>query len=195
MFKEWITLTKADCEVVKFSEKLNIYPIFKNGRSSLTLHAERNNLPIVKNKEISTLSGITVYIRDPIERFVSGVHTFFYQNQLEMNKDNLKKINNNEIIDRHFLSQCFWLFHLYKFYKGTVILKDVNEVYELVALREGPWTNNPLPWIELTEEQKKQIKNINYERFVKDDYDILYKYINKEINLSTIIEEIKNALS
>jgi hypothetical protein len=194
MFKEWITLTKADCEVIKFSKELNIYPIFKNGRSSLTLHAERNNIPIIKNKEISVLSDITVYIRDPMNRFVSGVHTFFYQNQLKINKSNLKKIDNNKIIDRHFVSQSFWLFHLYKFYRGDVIIKDVKEVYDIVELREGPWTNNPLPWATLTEEQEKQIKNLNYEKFVKTDYDVLYKYINKKTGLFKIIEEIKNAL-
>jgi hypothetical protein len=195
MLKNWFNLTTADCEVIRFSNKLNIFPIFKNGRSSLTIHAERKNLPIFKNKEISTLKDITVHIRDPIERFVSGVHTFFYLNKLKINIENLKKIDNLEILDRHFLPQSFWLFHLYKFYKGDVILKNVKEVYDLVPLREGPWTKNPTPWIKLTREQEEQIKTLDYKKFTDIDYNILNKHIGKKTSLSKIIKEIKYEMS
>ena len=195
MFKKVFKLTTADCEVIKFSKELTIYPIFKNGRSSLTIYADCNNLPIVKNKKILNLKDITIYIRDPLERFVSGVHTFFYLNQLKINNNNLKKIDSFEIVDRHFLPQSFWLLHLYKFYRGYVILKDVKEVYDLVPLREGPWTKNPIPWVKLTKQQEKQIKHLDYKKFTDVDTQILYKYMNKKIQLSKIIKEIKNAVS
>lgn len=191
MLKHWIKLTTADCEVIKFSKKLNIYTIFKNGRSSLTIYADRNNLPIIKNKEISNLKNITVYVRDPLERFVSGVNTFFYQNQLKINDNNLKKIDNLEIVDRHFMPQSFWLMHLYKFYRGDIILKDVKEVYDIVPLREGPWTSNPFPWIALNEQRKNKIKGLDYKKFTNIDYMILNKYMNKKISLPEIIGEIK----
>ena len=195
MLKKWIKSTIADCEVIKFSKKLNVYPIFKNGRSSLKSHANRNNLPVLKNKEISNLKDITIYIRDPLERFVSGVHTFFYLNQLKIDDETLKKIDNFKIIDRHFLPQSFWLLHLYKFYRGNVILKDVEEVYDLVPMRDGPWTKNPIPWITLLQQQKDQIKSLDYKKFTDIDYKILYKYMNKKIRLDKIIKEIKNGLS
>jgi len=195
MFRKWLGLTVTDCEVIKFSKKLNIYPIFKNGRSSLTIHAAAKNLPIFKNKEISGLGDITIYIRDPLERFMSGVHTFFYLEHLELNKENLKKIENFEFVNRHFVPQSFWLLHLYKFYRGDVILKDVNEIYELVPLREGPWSNNPTPWTPLSVWEKEQIKMIDYKKFVEIDYNVLNKYIGKKIKLSIIVREIKDALS
>ena len=47
MLKKWIKTTIADCEVIKFSKKLNVYPVFKNGRGSLINHANRNNLPFL----------------------------------------------------------------------------------------------------------------------------------------------------
>ena len=163
MLKKWIKSTIADCEVIKFSKKLNVYPIFKNARSSLIIHANRNNLPVLKNKEISKLNDITIYIRDPLKRFTSGVHTFFYLRKLELNKKNLKKIENFEFIDRHFVPQSIWLLHLYKFYRGDVILKNVDEVYDLVTLRLGPWSNNPIPWTPLSGAQEEQIKMIKEE--------------------------------
>ena len=195
MFKKWIKLTTADCEVIKFANNLNIYPIFKNGRSSLTKYAVRNKLPIVKNSDISVLKNITVHVRDPVERFVSGVHTYFYLNQLKINSETLKKIDNSEIIDRHFVPQSIWLLHLHKFYQGNVILKNVSEVYDLVSLREGPWTYNTIPWTTLTEQHKEQIKTINYKKFTDVDYIIIKKYINEEVLLSKLVKEIKNALS
>jgi hypothetical protein len=195
MLKEWIKLTTADCEVIKFANNLNIYPIFKNGRSSLTIYAGHNNLPILKNKEISVLKNIAIYVRDPIERFVSGVHTFFYLNQLKINNETLKKIDNFEIVNRHFMPQSFWLLHLYKFYRGNVILKDVKEVYDLVPLRAGPWTENPIPWKKLTKQQEEQITALTYKKFTDIDYHIINKYMNKEVLLFKIIKEIKNALS
>jgi len=195
MLKHWSKLITSDCEVVKFLDDLNIYPIFKNGRSSLTICASRNNLPIIKNKDISTLKNITIYVRDPIDRFVSGVHTFFYLNQLKISKEILKKIDNFEIVDRHFVPQAFWLLHLCKFYQGDIILKDVKELWDIVPCHEGPWTKNPIPWVPITEQQKKQIKSINYKKFTDVDYDILHKYMYKKINLLDVVKEIKNALS
>jgi len=195
MFKTWTRLFLADCEVIKFSSSLNIYPIYKNGRSSLTRYAEKNNLPIIKNKEISSLNDITIYIRDPLSRFVSGVHTFFYLNNLKMNYDVLEKINKFEIVNQHFVPQCFWLMHLFKFFKGKIQLKHVNEAYDLVPVRGGPWDGNPLPWFPLTDEDRKMIMSINYKKFTDMDYKILYPYMNKSVKLDKIIKKIKNVLS
>jgi len=195
MFKSCTKLFLADCEVIRFSSLLNIYPIYKNGRSSLTQYAEKNNLSIIKNKEISSLDNITVYIRDPLSRFVSGIHTFFYLNDLKINYDALEKINKFEIIDRHFMPQCFWLMHLFKFFKKNIHLKHVDEVYNLVPIRGGPWDRNPRPWKPLSDEDKKMIMSINYKKFTEMDYKILYPYMNKNIELDKIIKEIKNVLS
>jgi hypothetical protein len=195
MFKNWIKLIRADCEVIKFSENLNIYPIFKNGRSSLTGYASHTDRPILKNKEISNLTDITIYIRDPLKRFVSGVHTFFYLNQLKLNDTNLKKIDSFEIVDRHFAPQWFWLLHLHKFYKGNIILKNIKEAYDLVPWRDGPWTKNPIPWIRLTKQQEEQIKILDYKKFTDIDYKIINERMNEKIQLSKIIKEIKDAVS
>lgn len=195
MFKSWTKLFLANCEIIKFSSTLNIYPIYKNGRSSLVEYAQKNNLPILKNKEISLLNNVTLYIRDPLERFVSGVHTFFYLNNLKINYDILKKINKFEIVNQHFVPQCFWIMHLFKFFKNNIHLKNVKEVYDLVPLRSGPWGNNTLPWKPLTDEDKKIIMSIDYKKFIDIDYKILYPYMNKNIGLYNIVREIKNALS
>jgi hypothetical protein len=157
-------------------------------------YADRHNLTCVKNKEISELSDITVYIRDPLSRFVSGVHTFFYLNNLKIKHTTLEKINKLEIVDQHFMPQCFWLMHLFKFFKKNVCLRSADELYDLVPVRGGPWNKNPLPWKLLTDDDRRMIMSINYKKFTDMDYKILYSYMNKSIELSKIIKEIKNVL-
>jgi hypothetical protein len=161
----------------------------------LTQYAKKNNLPIIINKEIFLLDNITIYIRDPLSRFVSGVHTFFYLNNLKINYDFLEKINKFEIVDQHFMPQCFWLMHLFKFFKKNIHLRYVDEIYDLVPIRGGPWDSNPLPWTPLSNEDKKIIMSINYKKFTDMDYKILYPYMNKSIELGKLVKEIKNVLS
>ena len=154
MFKNLTDILTADCEVVKFSDEQFFYPIFKNGRSSLTTYARKNNLLFLKNKEISSCKKITVFLRSPIERFVSGVHTFIYltNNQL-IDESILKKIESFDIVNRHFVPQYIWLLHLYKYFNGIIEFKSVTELYKLIPNRDGPWTNNSTPWKVITQKE------------------------------------------
>jgi hypothetical protein len=197
MFKNLTDILAADCEVIKFNDEQFFYPIFKNGRSSLKEYAEDNNLDILKNKKISSLKKITVFLREPKERFISGVYTFFYFTNNKVIDDTiLKKIENCDVIDRHFVPQYIWLFHLYKYFKGLVEFRPVSDLYELIPNRGGPWGRGPA-WKPLTEEKKLQILSIDYKKYLNVDKKILKKYMYKTIKLKTLINEfkLKNVLS
>lgn len=192
MFKNFTDILTADCEVVKFSDEQFFYPIFKNGRSSLTMYAGTNNLPLLKNKEISNCKKITVFLRSPIERFVSGVYTFFYFiNNQAIDENTLKKIENFEIINRHFIPQYVWLLHLYKYFRGTIEFKPVLELYNLIPNRDGPWTNNPKPWKVITQEEKDKILSIEHKKYIEIDEKIIKKYMNQSVELKTLVKEFK----
>jgi hypothetical protein len=192
MFKNLTDILTADCEVIKFNNEQFFYPIFKNGRSSLTIYAERNNLPWLKNKEISNLKKITVFLRSPEERFVSGVYTFFYltNNQL-IDELTLKKIENFKIINRHFVPQYLWLLHLHKYFNGIIEFKPVLELYNLIPNRDGPWTNNPNPWKAISQEEKNKILSIEHKKYIEVDEKIIKKYINQSVELAKLIKEFK----
>jgi len=192
MFKNLTDILTADCEVVKFSTGQFFYPIFKNGRSSLTKYAQRNNLPLLKNKEISNLKKITVFLRSPEERFVSGVYTFFYfTNNRLIDENTLKKIESFNIIDRHFIPQYLWLLHLHKYFKGIIEFKPVSELYKLISNRDGPWTDNPSPWKTITQEEKGKILSIKHKKYIEVDKKIIKKYMNQSVELEKIIREFK----
>ena len=192
MFKKLTNIITADCEVIEFSDEQFFYPIFKNGRSSLITYAEKNNLKILKNKEICNLKKITIFLRSPKDRFVSGIYTFFYLTNNQLNKDVLKKIENFDIVDRHFAPQYVWLFHLHKYFNGVVDIKPVDELYGLLPNRDGPWTGNSNPWRSMTQQEREQILSIEYEKYVEVDKKIIKKYMNKSVKLKKIIEEFKS---
>jgi hypothetical protein len=192
MFKNLTDILTEDCAVIKLNNDQFVYPIFKNGRSSLTIYAEKNNLKILKNKEISNLKKITIFLRSPKDRFASGIHTFFYLTGTQLNKDTLKKIENFDIVDRHFIPQYLWLFHLHKYFNGMVKIKTVDELYKLLPNRDGPWTGNTKPWKTMTKNEKDQILSIDHDKYVEVDRKIIKKYMNKTVKLKKIIEEFKS---
>ncbi len=192
MFKNLTDILTADCEVIQLTNDQFVYPIFKNGRSSLTMYAEKNNLKILKNKEICNLKKITIFLRSPEDRFASGIHTFFYLTNNQINKDVLKKIENFDIVDRHFAPQYLWLFHLHKYFNGVVDIRPVDELYRLLPNRDGPWTGNSNKWKSMTPEEREKILSIEHEKYVEVDKKIIKKYMNKSVKLKKIIEEFKN---
>jgi hypothetical protein len=62
------------CEVIEIiPSQRYVYPIFKNGSSSLRIAARKNNWRIKINEQITQLTEIDVVIRNPLERFISGI--------------------------------------------------------------------------------------------------------------------------
>lgn len=192
MFKNLTNILTADCEVIQLKDDQFVYPIFKNGRSSLMAYAWKNKLKILKNKEISDCKKITIFLRSPKDRFASGVHTFFYLTNSQCIDENvLKKIESFDIIDRHFVPQYLWLLHLHKYFHGTVRLEPVLELLNLIPNREGPWTDNPNPWKAITQKDKDKILSIKHKKYIEVDNKIIKKYMNQSVELKKLMKEFK----
>jgi hypothetical protein len=147
---------------------------------------------LLKNKEISNLKKITVFLRSPEERFVSGVYTFFYlTNKRYIDENTLKKIESFDIVDRHFIPQYLWLLHLHKYFNGIVEFKPVLELLGLIPNRDGPWTNNPTPWRTITQKDKDKILSIKHKKYIEVDNKIIKKYMNQSVELGKLIKEFK----
>ena len=189
MFNNWTNIFTTDCFVVKLLNGEYVYPIFKNGRTSLDEYASKNNLEYLKNSQLSNLKEITIFLRDPVERFASGVHTVIEFENIIDTSSFLKDIENLNFYDRHFLPQVCWLFHLVRYYKNTVRLLPVKELYNYIPNRDAPPIKN------LSVERKQQILSIDYKNYVEADKKLLNSYLGKTVELKKIVEEFRYVLS
>jgi hypothetical protein len=169
-----------------------VFPIFKNGKSSIEYYAQENNCRWLFEGQCKRATSVTVFLRNPMERFISGVHSF-----IEFEKRKNKKLNydtmlyaieNLGVINEHFLPQYFWLEKLNKYYKGELIIKNVEDLYDFVSNRNSP----AIP--KITEKQKNKISKIQY-RDLKYDNFLFTSCIELKININDLLKKVKDAVS
>ena len=108
------------CEVIEIkSSQRYIYPIFKNARSSLYEEAHLKKYKILFNEQLKRINSIDVIIREPEERFISGVNTFVWNLITEypsFSKDTiLYFVENYLFLNRHYAPQLSWLINLFRY--------------------------------------------------------------------------------
>ena len=111
------------CEVIEFGPQRYFYPIFKNASSSVLEQARRNGCKLLVNQQISRCSEISIILRDPTDRFLSGTNAFLFnltKDNPQLDRDTvLYFIENYLYLDRHYAPQMSWLVHLHKYTNKT----------------------------------------------------------------------------
>lgn len=177
MLKHWKNLLNTECKVVKIGTQ-TVYPIFKVGSTSLFSVADETYI----NEQIGKCAHIEILIRDPRDRFVSGINEFCRQNKLDV-LTTWRLVKDGKIIDRHFAPQFIWLFHLYKFYKGKVTLKPFQHIKTITTTH-----------IKTPNDRTKPVAVELLRSFVEIDYALMENY-NQPIALGDLIKDNKNVLS
>jgi len=198
MLTHWTNLIKTDCKVVRIGEDY-IYPIFKCGSTTLFVNADH----ILVNEELQNLSTIKVILRDPEERFIAGVNKYCDDNNVAI--DNVvKQIKKDRVADEHFVPQWVWLFHLYRFYKGNVSILPMSQLDTYIKQKHNKNLKNfPKEWKEAVGKRVGHARNMNeikkpvpiINEFVSNDKEIIKNFMNKEIDLKTIIKDYRHVLS
>lgn len=191
--KLFSNILTSDCKVVKFKKNFFVYPIFKNGSSSITDFAKEKKLEYMTNSEIQKIDQIHVYLRDPIQRFVSGVHTYFYLAKKKINIPDLEKIGQCELLDKHFIPQYMWIMHLRKFFNGKIKICPFQDILNLVPNRAGPWRSG-IPWKDLQKNEKNQILKFANKEYITIDNFIIKQFMNTTIDIQILIQNIRDAL-
>ena len=108
------------CDVIEvIPSQRYVYPIFKNGSTTLYWAAKQQGWKIKFNEQIQKLDTIDVVLRDPEQRFISGISTFV-QHVLRDNPtlDPATVVwfaKNYLYLNRHYLPQFLWLVNLARY--------------------------------------------------------------------------------
>jgi len=148
----------------------------RNGSTSLRSVVGRK----YTNEEIHKCKDIVVFLRDPADRFVSGLNEYCRQNNVDLTQT-WKSVKQGKFIDRHFSPQWIWLLHLSKFHKGKVSLKLVKDLITYCKVRLHQSKNNDTDVTLLDD-------------FVRADQELM-KHVGQTIDLKTLVRKCKNVLS
>jgi len=120
-----------ECVIVK-SDNTFIFPIFKNGSSSLT-----SDFPKIPHKDVANVTEVTVFIREPIDRFVSGVTTYIKKNPHIPESAITEFVKQFLFFNRHFCPQFYWLVNLRRHSDATIKLENISRISEYTNLHKN----------------------------------------------------------
>lgn len=195
MFSELDNIIFPDgCEVIQVTSQHYVFPIFKCGRSSLTKSMYSKGWTLVDPADIYKISTpITIFLRDPRQRFISGVNTFV-QHLLAKEKNLdldtiLYFVNNYLFLNRHFCPQFFWLLNLAR-YAGTdkpVSLKHLSDIKLFTAM------NDDAEVAPITDELRAKIQKLDWGKLELYLYldQILFDNIGKTTTILELLNHVK----
>ena len=168
-----------------------VFPIYKNGHSATEKYVEQNECKWLFNEQCKRANPITVFLRRPVERFVSGVHTYIqFERRAGRNvdyEDTLSKISAGEITNEHFSSQYDWLCKLQEYYSGIVIVKTVNDLRNLIPNRESPKISSA------SLQERAMILKVKFD--LRKDHILFNNYVGSHMPIKRLLGEIDNAVS
>jgi hypothetical protein len=170
-----------ECEVVELSPGHYVYPIFKNGSSGIRDRATRFLTP----DGIGQIDHVDVYVRDPFERYVSGVQTYLRQNTHLDRNTALTMIDQYLFLNRHFSLQFHWLMNLQRYNDSAwITFRSMAELDNTVGET----------WNALTRDQTlvdyfQSNKKLHY--YLQLDTVLAYDFMGKTVQFNHIVDHIK----
>ena len=180
------------CEVIELASQRYIYPIFKNGSSSLIDYARHQGYKILLNEQIKKLPIINVVLRDPLSRFLSGFNTYVYitkQADPQLDVDTIIHFAEKYLfLNRHYAPQLSWIINLSK-YTNTLSRLQLHDMSALCKFT--PFLIKPDETNMLSEEVINRLKNnIHNEMYQRLDYKLL-ELVGKEVTIAEILSYLK----
>jgi len=114
-------------EVIHFEDKGKyIYPIFKNGKSSIEKVKIANDYKSLVNEQIQKINNVDVFLRDPTQRLISGIETYLWWNAKDRpwldRTTIINQLAEGIIVDRHCLPQLHWIFNLARYLNPDALI-------------------------------------------------------------------------
>jgi hypothetical protein len=119
------------CEVLEVAPQRYVYPIYKNGYSSLS----NSGFRVLTMSELSKLDTVEIFVRDPIERFLSGLSTWIEHNDHLDKNTMLFMAGHHLFINRHYSPQFHWLVNLRRFTTAKIKINPIEDLSAITNLR------------------------------------------------------------
>lgn len=119
------------CEVLEVAPQRFVYPIYKNGYSSLS-NSGFKILPVTKLPQLDT---VEIFVRNPIERFFSGLSTWLEHNDHLDRNTMLFMAGHHLFINRHYAPQFHWLVNLRRFTTAKIKINSIEDLSTVTNLR------------------------------------------------------------
>ena len=171
---EWSRILSSDCIVYGLGPRM-VYPIFRCGFTSIRATADKTYI----NEQIKTRN-IDVLIRDPGDRFVSGVNEYARQNNTDV-ETTWQLIHDDELVDKHFAPQYVWLMQLQKFHTGLVTLYPFKDIKKFTKLHKATWEDYP--------GATEKVAVPCLKDYVEKDYKLL-EYLNKTLTIKDLLKHV-----
>jgi hypothetical protein len=182
------------CEVIEIeASQRGIYPIYKNGSSSLIRYARQQGYKTLLNEQIRQISIIDVVLRDPMSRFLSGFNTYVYNTKQENPQLDINTIiyfaENYLFLNRHYAPQLSWIINLSKYTNNQAVLHlhDMTSLNKFTPLSIKPNETNMLS-PEVVNRLKNNIHNEMYQRLEH----LILELVGKEVTVVEILAHLKS---
>lgn len=121
-----------ECRILQVSVDRYVYPIFKNGSSSLKKTGYRE----IEPRELIDLEVVDVFLRDPLDRYVSGVQTYLLHQENRFDRNTiLHLIDQYLFLNRHFCLQFHWLANLARHTPARIHICSMKEFDQVTDLQ------------------------------------------------------------
>ena len=192
MFSEVDSIIFPDsCEVIQIASQHFVYPIFKCGRSSLTRSMESKGWTFVAESDIPNITQpITIFLRDPRDRFLSGVNTYLQHLENDLDQHTvLYFVNQYLFLNRHYAPQFFWLLNLARFSRPDTLV-TFSPMTEIGQLTDRHSRANVQP---ITDKLKEKIESFDWSKldlYLQLD-QILLDHIGQTTTMHDLITHIQ----
>ena len=164
------------CEVLEVAPRRFVYPIHKNGSTSLHNSGFRK----LELEEIKQLDMIEVFVRDPVDRYVSGVTKFVEDTELD-DYTVLHFVDNYLFLNNHYAPQFYWLLNLQRFTEAKLILRPLDQLNTITKLHHNISDKNKLVRVS----NKVQF-------YLKLDQVLVGELLGKTVTFKQIVQTIKH---
>lgn len=179
------------CEVLEIvPSQRYIYPIYKNGSSSITEYAKQQNYKIYFNEQLKRITTIDVVLRNPLERYLSGIKTFVHNTKRDnpgLDENTILFFAENYLfLNRHYAPQLSWIVNLSRYTDAKLRLVGMESLLDYTPLSISPAEN-----MFFTDELKEKLSNnIHNEMYLRLD-NLLLNLIGQEVTFKEILEHLK----